>query len=261
MGNSDQGLGSARYAGPDRRFRPALVGEERDQRRTVYPMARHPGHDARQDFSALPSIEWQNQTLAQVPQRGAHPPRHAAFFRRCAAFGAGLRGALQQRAFEQRHRIHHAEGHARRASAGDSRRARSEAGGSAETAADSAQRGRHLSKWLLPQVSGCRVRQLSLREGAFVDATSFSMKRVRPDYSRCRRVIRVVNAADMGPARRQPLFVPDRSARKPRLQKSPASWEWCSLGSVARAPSSGPNSARPPTPTADPPYSKTCPSA
>jgi hypothetical protein len=27
LGNSDRGLGSARYAGPDRGFRPALVGE------------------------------------------------------------------------------------------------------------------------------------------------------------------------------------------------------------------------------------------
>jgi hypothetical protein len=41
----------------------------------------------------------------------------------------GSRAALQQRAFEQRHRIHHAAGHARRASAGDSGRAGSESGG------------------------------------------------------------------------------------------------------------------------------------
>ncbi len=33
MGNSNRGLGSARYAGPDRGFRPALVGEDRDRRR------------------------------------------------------------------------------------------------------------------------------------------------------------------------------------------------------------------------------------
>src|SRR5271157_2880735 len=32
--------------------------------------------------------------------KGMHPPRHADFARRCAAFGGGLRGALQQRAFE-----------------------------------------------------------------------------------------------------------------------------------------------------------------
>ena len=55
---------------------------------------------------------------------------------------AGLRGALQQRAFEQRHRLHHAEGHARRASAGDSGRAGSEAGGGAATAAESPPAGR-----------------------------------------------------------------------------------------------------------------------
>src|SRR5271167_4104211 len=46
LGNSDQGLGSARYAGRDRGFRPALVGEDRDQRRAVYPMARHLGQQA-----------------------------------------------------------------------------------------------------------------------------------------------------------------------------------------------------------------------
>jgi putative transposase len=33
LGNSDRGLGSIRHAGPDRVFRPALVGEDRNQRR------------------------------------------------------------------------------------------------------------------------------------------------------------------------------------------------------------------------------------
>jgi hypothetical protein len=33
LGNSDRELGSARYAGSDRGFRPALVGEDRDRRR------------------------------------------------------------------------------------------------------------------------------------------------------------------------------------------------------------------------------------
>jgi len=33
LGDADRGLGSARHAGPDRGFRPALVGEDRDQRR------------------------------------------------------------------------------------------------------------------------------------------------------------------------------------------------------------------------------------
>ncbi len=32
LGNSDRGLGSSRHAGPDRGFRPALVGEDRDRR-------------------------------------------------------------------------------------------------------------------------------------------------------------------------------------------------------------------------------------
>jgi hypothetical protein len=49
----------------------------------------------------------------------------------------GLRRALQQRAFEQRHRLHHAKGHARRASAGDSGRAGSEVGRGEETAEES----------------------------------------------------------------------------------------------------------------------------
>jgi len=39
-----------------------------------------------------------------------HPPRDAAVAPRCAASGGGLRRALQQRAFEQRHWLHHAEG-------------------------------------------------------------------------------------------------------------------------------------------------------
>jgi transposase-like protein len=36
LGNSDRGLDSARHAGPDRGFRQALVGEDRDQRRVVH---------------------------------------------------------------------------------------------------------------------------------------------------------------------------------------------------------------------------------
>jgi hypothetical protein len=32
FGESDPGLGSARYAGPDRGFCPALVGKDREQR-------------------------------------------------------------------------------------------------------------------------------------------------------------------------------------------------------------------------------------
>jgi hypothetical protein len=62
--------------------------------------------------------------------------------RRCTAFSGGLRGALQQRSSEQRHRLHHAEGHARRASAGDSGRAGSKVGSSEGTAEESPPAGR-----------------------------------------------------------------------------------------------------------------------
>src|SRR4051795_2978165 len=41
LGNSDRGLGPARYAGPDRGFRPALVGEDRDRHRTLHGVARY----------------------------------------------------------------------------------------------------------------------------------------------------------------------------------------------------------------------------
>ena len=49
-------------------------------------------------------------------KRRVHPAGNAAVAGRCTVFGAGLRGALQQRPPEQRHRLHHAEGHAHRAS-------------------------------------------------------------------------------------------------------------------------------------------------
>jgi transposase-like protein len=41
LGNSDRGLGPARHTGPDRGFRPALVGEDRDRRRALHRVARH----------------------------------------------------------------------------------------------------------------------------------------------------------------------------------------------------------------------------
>ena len=41
IGNSDRELGPARYPGSDRGFRPALVGEDRDRRRTVHWVARN----------------------------------------------------------------------------------------------------------------------------------------------------------------------------------------------------------------------------
>src|SRR6266700_6104472 len=53
-----------------------------------------------------------------------------------------LRGALQQCSFEQRHRVHHAEEHARRISSRDPGRAGSEIGGSDGTAEDSQPAGR-----------------------------------------------------------------------------------------------------------------------
>ena len=43
LGNSARGLGPARHAGLDRGFRPALVREDRDQRRPVHRVARHHG--------------------------------------------------------------------------------------------------------------------------------------------------------------------------------------------------------------------------
>ena len=39
LGNSERGLGPARRAGPDRGFRPALVGGHRDRRRAFRGMA------------------------------------------------------------------------------------------------------------------------------------------------------------------------------------------------------------------------------
>jgi Integrase core domain len=100
------------------------------------------GHDARQDFTASTLVERQNRTLAQIPQRGVHSARHAVVARRCAASGGGLRRALQQRSSEQRHRLHHAKGRARRASARDSGRAGSEVGSGKATAEESSPAGR-----------------------------------------------------------------------------------------------------------------------
>jgi len=52
----------------------------------------------------------------KIAQGRVHPAGNALVTGRCAASGAGLRRALQQRPLEQCHRLHHAEGHARRAS-------------------------------------------------------------------------------------------------------------------------------------------------
>src|SRR5689334_17730735 len=56
-----------------------------------------------------------------------HPTSNAALARGCLASGGGLRRALQPCPFEQRHWLHHAERHARRASAGNLCRTKSEA--------------------------------------------------------------------------------------------------------------------------------------
>ena len=100
------------------------------------------GHDPRQNFALLSPIERKNRTLAQIAQRRVHPAGNAAVAGGCAAAGGGLRGTLQQCPPEQCHWLHHAEGHARRASAGDPCGAGPEVGGGAKTAADSSPAGR-----------------------------------------------------------------------------------------------------------------------
>src|SRR5215469_9738544 len=83
-----------------------------------------------------------HQNAASEWQPSLHSAWDAAVARRCTSSGGGLRRALQQRAFEQRHRLHHAKGHARRASAGDSGRAGSEVGRGEGTAEESPPAGR-----------------------------------------------------------------------------------------------------------------------
>jgi transposase InsO family protein len=67
------------------------------------------GHDPRQNFAVLSAIERENRTMAQIGQRRVHQAGKAAVAGRCPASAGGLRGALQQRPLEQRHRLHHAE--------------------------------------------------------------------------------------------------------------------------------------------------------
>jgi hypothetical protein len=78
-------------------------------------------HDACTNFTLLSAIERENRALAQVAKERVHPTGNTALAGRCAAFGAGVRRALQQHPLEQCHRLHHAEGHARRPPAGDPR--------------------------------------------------------------------------------------------------------------------------------------------
>jgi transposase InsO family protein len=92
--------------------------------------------DPRQNCALLSPIERKNRTLAQTAQRRVHPAGNAIVAGRCAASGGGVRRALQQRPPEQRHRLHHAEGHAGGAAAGDPHGAGSEVGSRAETTAD-----------------------------------------------------------------------------------------------------------------------------
>ncbi len=62
--------------------------------------------------------------------------------RASGVIGYGFRGPLQRHPSEQRHRLHHAEGHARRASAGDSGRPGSEIRGGEGTAEEPPPAGR-----------------------------------------------------------------------------------------------------------------------
>src|SRR5215471_14377115 len=89
------------------------------------------------DGAVLNADQWQDRALAQVVEKRVHSAGNTAVAGRCTAPGRGLRGALQQRPPEQCHRLHHAKGHARRASAGDSGRAGSEVGRGEGTAEES----------------------------------------------------------------------------------------------------------------------------
>jgi len=88
-------------------------------------------------ISGMTHVRTSPRTVAQIAQRRVHPAGNATIAGRCAASGGGLRRALQHCPPKQRGWLHHPEGHARRASAGDPRGARPEVGGGPETAADS----------------------------------------------------------------------------------------------------------------------------
>ena len=74
----------------------------------------HPnlGDDSRPDVALLSAIERKNRTLAQIAQSGVYSARHAADAGGCATLDSAVRGPLQHRATAQRHRLHHAGGHA-----------------------------------------------------------------------------------------------------------------------------------------------------
>jgi len=118
-----------------------------------------------------------NSASTQIAQGGVHPAGNAAVAGRCAASGGGLRRALQQRPSEQRGWLHHAEGHARRASAGDPRREGPEVGGGAKAAADSSAAGCVIR-------FGATVREAhfpsTMRRGRFNGDASSNFLSIRP---------------------------------------------------------------------------------
>src|SRR5580700_6188018 len=66
--------------------------------------------------------------MAQIAEKRVHSTGNAAIAGRRTASGRGLRGALQQRPPEQRHRLHYAEGRTGGTSTGDPRGTRPQVG-------------------------------------------------------------------------------------------------------------------------------------
>src|SRR5215831_18947432 len=88
----------------------------------------------------LLAIEWEDSVGANHSKGSASGREH-----RCRSMKRGVWwrvGPLQQRPPEQRHRLHHPEGHAGGAAARDSRGARPKVGGGTEATADSSSAGR-----------------------------------------------------------------------------------------------------------------------
>jgi transposase InsO family protein len=74
-----------RYSG----VKPRIISDNGRQfyRQGLQGVHSHFGYDARPNFTLLPAIERQNRTLAQITQRGVHPPWHAVVGGRCTASG------------------------------------------------------------------------------------------------------------------------------------------------------------------------------